>query len=354
MFNIDKSQPVMVTGATGYVAGWLIKRLLDEGLAVHGTVRHLANKARLQYLYDLAEQNPGQLQLFEADLLKEGSFDAAAAGCAVVFHTASPFTSQVSDPALDLIQPALEGTRNVLRAVERTASVKRVVLTSSCAAIYADNIDLKEKGLSAFDESVWNTTANISHQAYSYSKTLAEREAWALHDTQQRWQLVVVNPSLVMGPGIKADATSESFNLIKQLGDGTMKVGVPNWPLGVVDVRDLAEAHLAAAFTPEARGRYVISGHDASFMALAEALVPRFGDKFALPRRTLPKWLVWLAAPFADKALTRAMISRNVGYPWHGDNRKSVRELGMQYRSLEETMNDFFAQLVASGAVQAR
>ncbi|WKE67134.1 aldehyde reductase [Gallaecimonas kandeliae] len=349
MFEIDKSQPVMVTGATGYVAGWLVKRLLEEGLRVHATVRNPADKDRLRYLDAAAAEAPGTLTFFKADLLDQGSFDEAMAGCAVVFHTASPFTSKIQDPERDLVRPALEGTRNVLEAVNRTASVRRVVLTSSCAAIYGDNLDLKEKGLAALDESVWNTSSSLKHQAYSYSKTVAEQAAWALAKQQERWQLVVVNPSLVMGPGISPFATSESFSLMRQLGDGTMKAGVPDWPIGVVDVRDLAEAHLRAAFLPDAEGRHIISGHDTSFMGMAKVLAPRFGKDFPLPRNTLPKWLVWLAGPLTNKAMTRAMVSRNVGHPWHADNSKSVQALGMHYRPLAETLEDFFVQMRDSG-----
>ncbi|WP_406662982.1 NAD-dependent epimerase/dehydratase family protein [Gallaecimonas sp. GXIMD1310] len=347
--ELDTKQPVMVTGATGYVAGWLIKRLLEAGFTVHGTVRNPDDSARLQYLYDLEANSPGTLTLFKADLLDASAFDAPMAGCAVVFHTASPFTSNITDPQRDLVKPALHGTRNVLAAVERSESVTRVVLTSSCAAIYSDNIDLKNKGLKAFDESVWNTTSSLEHQAYNYSKTLAEREAWAMAEGQSRWQLVVVNPSLVLGPGINAEATSESFSLMRQLGDGTMKIGAPDWPMGVVDVRDLAEAHLRAAFTPEAHGRHVISGHDTSFLVIAKLLAPRYGSRYALPRRQLPKWLAWLAGPLANPALTRKMISLNVGHPWHADHSKSVRELGMTYRPLKDTVEDFFEQLIASG-----
>ena len=134
----------------------------------------------------------------------------------------------------------------------------------------------------------------LEHQPYSYSKTLAEKEAWKINEKQTRWDLVTINPTLVIGPGINPHATSESFKLVKQFGDGSLKAGAPRLGFGVVDVRDLAEAHFKAAFTPEAKGRYIISGHNTDFPSLAETLIDKFGNDYPIPRKVMPKWLVWL------------------------------------------------------------
>lgn len=347
--EMETKSPVLVTGATGYVAGWVVKRLLEEGVTVHATVRDPSNVAKREHLDRLAESSPGTLRYFAADLLDPDGFAEAMAGCRVVFHIASPFVTGVSDPQKELVEPALLGTRHVLEQVDRTDSVERVVLTSSCAAIYGDNADLAETPDGVFTEEVWNTSSSLEHGAYSYSKTVAEHEAWAIHDRQSRWRLVVVNPSLVMGPGVRPQGTSESFNILRQLGDGTLKSGAPDFGFGIIDVRDLAEAHLRAAFLPEAHGRNIISGHNSSLPELGRVLLPRYGDDYPIPRRTLPKALVWLIGPLVDKSMTRKTVAKNVGLPWRADNGKSVRELGMTYRSLEETMNDAFAQLVETG-----
>jgi len=350
MAGIDTSAPVMVTGATGYVAGWIVKALLERGFTVHAPVRNPSDATKRKYLEALAAESPGRIEYSEADLLKEGSYAAAMAGCRIVFHTASPFKIDVADPQRELIDPALLGTRNVLEEVNRTPSVLRVVLTSSCAAIYGDNADLAKTPNGVFTEEVWNTSSSLEHQPYSYSKTLAEREAWKIAEAQSRWDLVVINPSLVIGPGINPYATSESFNIVKQLGDGSTKSGVPFMGMGAVDVRDLAQAHLAAAFRPAAKGRHIVSGHDTDFPALARTLLPKYGDDYPIARRVMPKWLVWLVGPMVNKALSRKVVSRNVGLPWKADNSKSIRELGVTYRPLEESMNDFFQQLVDTGA----
>ena len=125
-----------------------------------------------------------------------------------------------------------------------------------------------------------------------------------------------------------------------------MKAGVPDYGMGVVDVRDVAEMHMQAAFNPTAHGRYITSGHNSSFPEIARALRDQFGDAYPFPKRVLPKWLVWLVAPLADKHMTRTIISRNVGYPWIGDNSKSIRELGMRYRPLDESVREMFQQMI--------
>ena len=351
MMQVDKTKPVMITGATGYVAGWIVKKLLDEGLTVHAPVRDPDNPEKLTYLNRIAAAAPGEIKFFKADLLNAGSYGEAMAGCRIVFHTASPFMVHVVDPQKELVDPAQLGTRNVLEEVNRSPSVTRVVLTSSCAAIYGDNADLKETPDGVFTEAIWNTSSSLAHQPYSYSKTVAEKEAWKINERQTQWDLVTINPSLVIGPGINPRATSESFKLVRQLGDGSMKAGAPRMGFGAVDVRDLAEAHFRAAFIPEAKGRYIVSGHNTDLLAMAQTLIDRYGDDYPVPRKAMPKWLVWLVAPMVNKALTRKIVSLNVNLPWRGDNGKSVRELGMQYRPLKASMVDFFQQMIDSGLV---
>lgn len=351
-FTIPTHAPVLVTGATGYVAGWIVKRLVEAGVTVHAAVRNPKDKAKIAHLEAMANAGPGTVRFFAADLLQPGSYAQAMAGCEVVLHTASPFTTAVKDPQRELIDPALLGTRNVLEEASRTASVRRVVLTSSCAAIYTDAADCADAPGGVLTEAVWNTTASLEHQPYSYSKTLAEQEGWRLAKAQSRWRLVVVNPSLVIGPGTSPLATSESFNIVRQLGDGTMKMGAPRAGFGVVDVRDLAQAHLAAAFIPGAEGRHIVSGHDTDLLSVGQSLLPRFGDRFPLPRRALPKWLVWLVAPLSG--LTRKFVARNVDHAWRADNSKSRKALGMTYRPLQQSMEDMFGQMVDAGLVKPK
>ncbi len=348
--TIPRENPVLVTGATGYVAGRVVERLLQEGLTVHATVRDPSKTDRLTYLNELADAHPGEIRFFGADLLKPGSFAEAMEGCSVVFHLASPFTNRVDDPQKELIDPAVHGTANVLEQANAVASVQRVVVTSSCAAIYGDSVDLAQTPRGVFDETVWNTTSTLSHNPYSLSKTLAEKKAWEIANAQDRWRLVVCNPALVMGPGIKIHGSSESLKFMNQLTDGTLSMGAPDIRIGIVDVRDLAEAHVRAGFLPDAEGRHVLVGTDASMMAMADALREDWAH-LPLPKRLLPKWLLWLVGPFAG--FSRTFVSRNIGYPWKADTSKSIEKLGLTYRPLAATMGDFAGQLADDGRIPA-
>ena len=346
MTSIDKSKPVLVTGATGYVAGWIVKRLLEDGITVHAAVRNPDNKQKVAHLDEIAANSPGSIKYFKSDLLQEGSYDEAMQGCELVYHTASPFTLDIKDAKKELIEPAVQGTANVLNSANKTSSVKRVVVTSSCAAIYTDAIDTQKAPGGAITEAVWNTTASETYQPYSYSKTLAEKKAWEMQKNQSRWDLVTINPSFVMGPPLNPNGSSESLNFMKQFGDGTLKMGAPRMGIGMVDVRDVAEAHYKAGFTPEAQGRYITSAHNTNFLEMGKSLQPKYGDSYPLPKKPVPKWLLMLIGPMVNKSLDRSMVKKNVNVEFKADNSKIKRELGINFRPMQQTMEDGFQVLV--------
>jgi nucleoside-diphosphate-sugar epimerase len=349
--NIDKSKPVLVTGATGYVAGRLVEKLLNEGITVHAAVRSPDNKEKTKYLDAIAANASGEIKYFKADLLEEGSYDEAAKGCELIFHTASPFTLTIKDPQKDLVDPALKGTRNVLNAATKSGSVKRVIVTSSCAAIIGDAKDTLSAPNNTMTEAEWNTTSTVDHQPYSYSKTVAEKEAWKMMKEQDQWDVVTINPSFVIGPGINPHGTSETFEIMKMMGNGDMKMGAPDFRIGAVDVRDLATAHYNAGFTSEAEGRHIVSAENTSFLGLAEMLKPNYPN-YPLPSKKLPKFLVWLAGP--SQGMPRKMVAKNIGYPWKVDNAKSIAKLGMNYRPMSDTINDFFGHLIEEGVINKK
>lgn len=355
MKQIDKSKPVMVTGANGYVASWLVKRLLDEGMTVHAAVRNPDNTQKIAHLIDAAANSKGDIKFFQGDLLVSGSYKAAMEDCELVYHTASPFTTDVKDPQKELIEPAVHGTANVLNSANEVSSVKRVIVTSSCAAIYTDSIDTVNAPGGRLTEDVWNTTSSLEYQPYSYSKTLAEKKAWEIEKSQNRWDLIAINMCLVLGPALNPhNTTSESVNILKMLGGGDMKMGAPKLGLGVVDVRDVAEAHFRAGFTPEAKGRYITAAHETDFLEMGTVLLPKYGDKFPLPKKALPKWLLMIVGPFTNKLFTRKFIRNNVNIPWRADNSKIKKELGMKFKSLKETMEDSFQVLIDEGIIKSK
>lgn len=344
-------QTVMVTGASGYIAGWIIKYLLEAGHTVHGTVRNPDKASSVEHLHKLAENAPGTLKLFKADLLDVDSFDAPMEGCDILMHTASPFVLDgFTDANEALVRPAVEGTRNVLNAANRCSSLKRVVLTSSVASVYGDGTDMK--GKKAFTEKDWNTTSSVDHNPYQFSKVAAEREAWKIHDAQSRWDMVTINPGMVYGPSLTNASSSASIGTLLDMGRGKLKTGVPDLVYGAVDVRDVAEAHLLAAFTPEASGRYILVSESVSMLDIARSLREQFGSQYPFPKMQVPKLMVWLFGPMMGP-VTRKFISRNIGYPVHFDNARS-KQLGIQYRTVAQTLKDHFEQVLEDGLVRRR
>jgi nucleoside-diphosphate-sugar epimerase len=345
MSIIDKTKPVLVTGGSGYMASWIVKMLLEEGINVNATVRDPLDVQKVEHLTTLAKASAGKLKLFKADLLDSGSFDKPMEGCELVMHTASPFfITRAKNPEEELIRPAKEGTRNVLEAAKRTPTVKRVVLTSSVAAVYGDNVDIKLAPGGLFTEKEWNVTSSAEHNPYPYSKTMAEREAWAIAKQQDRWDLVTINPGWIIGPSLSKRKDSMSISTMIQLGDGTFKTGVPELWNGIADVRDVASAHIKAGFTPKASGRHIIVSGEASLFDLANILRKHFGDTYPFPRRQAPKFLFWLIAPLLG--YTRKYVSRNVGHQIKFDNSYSKADLGMSYIPVEQTVKDHFQQIL--------
>jgi nucleoside-diphosphate-sugar epimerase len=347
------NQTVLVTGAAGYLASWVVQELLNDGHTVHGTVRSLADGAKLQHLQILASQHVGRLLLFEADLLKPRSFDAAIRGCTVVIHVASPyFLDKPKDVQRQLIDPAVEGTLNVLSSVEREPGVTRVVLTSSVVALYDDACDLSGVDEHMVREEDVNPNTDARHNSYAYSKVRAEQAAWAQQRKQQRWELITMHPGAIFGPSLSARTDATSVDMAVQFLNGSFRSGVPRLTLGLVDVRDVALAHKRAALMPQARGRYILVAQSLRLLEMAGLMrVQAAGLSNSLPRSEAPKWLMWLFAPWVG--LERSYVARNVGFDIRFDNARSSVELGLVYRSPEQTLNEQIAQIVADGLVAA-
>lgn len=319
--------PVLVTGATGYLAGWVVKFLLDAGVTVHACVRDPDDSAKVGHLLEMAKDAPGSLRLYKADLLEPGSHEAAMQGCRIVMHTASPFLlpSRIRDPQRDVVEPALKGTRDVLETVCRVQSVERVVLTSSTVAII-DTVAVTDRLCTEAD---WNEVASLETTAYPYSKVLAEREAWKIADAQQRWKLVVINPAFIVGPGTAPKQTSATFDQFRALSDGTFAKKMPVRDVGVIDVRDVAEAHLRGAYVDAASGRHILFAEILSTNDMANILKEEFGGD---QRWHFPPETPW-----------------NPDVPhWRADNSKARQELGMTYRPVRTAIVETFRQLAGA------
>lgn len=341
---IDHLRPVLVTGATGYLASWIVYQLLDEGYTVHATVRSLSQQSNYQHLLDIQHRTRGRLKLFEADLLQDGSFDEAIAGCELVIHTASPFRLLgVKDAEQELVQPALLGVRNLFFSAGESGSVKRIVLTSSIAAMVGDAAEISQLPDGRVNELCWNKSSNFDHQPYSFSKTVAEQEAWRLVEKQSDFDLVVINPGLILGPSLSKRADSTSIELMIQLFSGKYRHGVPPGAQALVDVRDAARAHITAGFTPEATGRHLTAAHLKDFLEIAGVIKQQYPNA-ALPSGYLPKWMFRLQDTFAG--YSRKFIARNIGFDFCFDNSGVKRKLNLDFRPFEQTITDHFHQLI--------
>ncbi|MEM7180532.1 MAG: aldehyde reductase [Spirochaetota bacterium] len=353
MKQIDTQKPVLVTGGSGYIASWIIKYLLEEGYTVHTTVRDLAKKEKYAHLQSIANSSQGTLKVFAADLLEKDSFLSAMQGCELIMHTASPFfVLGVKDAEKQLLQPAKDGTGNVLETAKQVESVGRVVLTSSCAAIYGDNADVRSTPNNVFTEEYWNTSSSASNNPYAYSKTIAEKEAWKIAETQNRWDLLVINPAFVLGPSLTKRTDSTSIKTMLQLADGTYRFGTPELWFGVTDVRDVARAHILAGFTPEAKGRHIITSDSVMILDIASILAEKFGHKYPFPQHRLPYFLLWLFAPLLG--FSQNYIKNNIGVPIHFDNSYTKKDLGLEFRKVSDTVIDHFQQILDDGLLRRR
>ncbi|KAG8051753.1 hypothetical protein GUJ93_ZPchr0001g29342 [Zizania palustris] len=210
--NAAPGKLACVTGASGYIASWIVKLLLDRGYTVRATVRNTADPKKTQHLRAL-DGAKDRLNLFEANLLEEGSFDAAVHGCDCVFHTASPFYHNVKDPKAELLDPALKGTLNVLGSCKK-ASIKRVVITSSIAAVAYNG---KPRTPDVVVDETWFSLPEVAEkekQWYVLSKTLAEEAAWNF-SKDNGIDIVTINPAMVIGPLLQPSLNTSAEAILK-------------------------------------------------------------------------------------------------------------------------------------------
>jgi nucleoside-diphosphate-sugar epimerase len=277
-----------------------------------------------------------------ADLLKPGSFDEAAKGCDLIAHLASPFILNVKNAQEDLVDPAVKGTENVLEAANQSGTVNKVVLTSSVAAVHGDNIDMRNQNLSVFTEKQFNTSSSLTHQPYSFSKVEAEKKAWKMAEKQSKWELVVINPSFVMGPSLSKTSKSESLKMMTDIMSGKFKSGAPDLIFGFVDVRDVAKAHIYALENP-AEGRHILAEQVTDLLSFAKIIKKLYGDTYKVPTSKLPKWVMNLIGSFFG--ISRKFVKNNVGIPIKLDTSKSRDKLKMKYIPLEQTVKDMVEQM---------
>jgi len=324
---------VLVSGASGYVGSHVASAFLSAGYRVRGTVRSLAKKEKIAHLQKMIDEGK-KLELVEADLLIADSWDKAVDGCDFIAHTASPFFISCPDSQAEekLYKPAKQGTLNVLSAAMKHG-VKKVVLTSSMAAIAAGH---KREGKTTHldePEKQWSITDSKLCDNYSRSKTIAEKAAWEFVETAKKsgnevFELATINPVLVTGPVLSRN-WCQSADIAKSFVDGSIPM-IPNMQMNVVDVRDVARAHVLAIEKPEASGeRFLVNAESLNFRNWAQHLAEEFRPLgFKVPTKNMPYWLCWTLSWFMSKL---RIVQRNWGKSSTASNQKSRDVLGLEY-----------------------
>jgi len=333
---------VLVTGGSGYLAGFVIRKLVEQGWSVHATIRDLAREAEVRRTLGVDD---AKLRIFAADLMRDDGWAEAVAGCSLVAHVASPFPSTAPKHEDDLIVPAREGTLRVLSAA-RDAGARRVVQTSSAAAIAYGH----GRGRQMFSEADWTDIDAPGVYPYIKSKTIAERAArdWMAAEGRDM-EYCSINPTAILGPVLGNDY-STSLELVKKLLEGAFP-GTPDFGFGIVDVRDLADLHHLALTVPGLDGeRFAASGRFMKLNEIAHVLKDRMGvEARKVPTRKLPDWLVRIVARFDP--MVRQVVSE-LGNVRGIDAGHAEAVFGWRTRAEADSIEDTARSLIAHGLVK--
>lgn len=339
----SSSQRVLLTGISGFLGGHIALALLKAGYAVRGSVRSLDKAEKVRRTLEAAGADTEKLEFVALDLLSGEGWDAAMAGCDVLLHSASPFLIQTPRDPMDLIRPAVEGTERALNAA-LGAGTKRIVLTSSMASMAYGH---DKSRTTPFGPEDWTNLEGRAVTPYQKSKTLAERRAWEIMDAAGRHDdLVAINPSIILGPLLDEDPGT-SVTIIQRLLAGSVPAA-PNIPLTMVDVRDIADAHVAAISAGNAGGkRYPMGAETLSLLEVANILRQKYPGR-RLPRFGLPDWAVRLYALFDSD------VRDNIGelsHPKTLDSTGAETLIGRRLMKAQPMIADTAASLIARGLV---
>ena len=296
-------EKVLVTGATGFIGLHCIKQLLDRGYSVNGTLRSQDRQAEVVDSLERNNTPTRHLSLFEVDLNRDSGWDSAIRDCNYVLHVASPFVLTDEDEDF-FVKPAVEGVQRALK-FSKKHNVKKVILTSSFAAIHETLNDRQE----SFDEEDWSNPNKPGISFYAKSKTMAELAAWEFMEMENPdFSLAVINPVLVMGPSLSKDVGT-SNSLVKNMINGSVP-GTPKIHIGIVDVRDVASAHILAMESSGANGERIIVSEKELWVHEVAAILRDAGFN-KTPKVVFPKWLMKIVALFRkDLALMIPMIGK--------------------------------------------
>ncbi|VDM96141.1 unnamed protein product [Thelazia callipaeda] len=341
---------VLVTGSSGYIALHCVQQLLAEGYAVRGTVRSLCNPAKVNPLRDL-KYSAERLELVEADLQCPEHWFKAVEGCTYILHIASPWPV-VADETI--IQTAKNGTLNVLKAAAQCPTVQKVVLTSSCTAI----TDGHKNDARVFDELCWANVNSERVENYGRSKIIAEKSAWEFWNAlpkSSRFQLTVLNPTLVVGP-VLSDQKHGSALIIRRMMHYFNFPAAPKVSVGMVDVRDVARAHIRAMRYSDSDGERILITETPSvwFSQITKWLRQEFKNQgFLISPFTAPNWLAKMYAKATSDPHFNA-IKYRLGPELRFDNSKSKKLLKMEYTPIKKSVVEMAYSMLDKGMIKTK
>jgi dihydroflavonol-4-reductase len=329
----NKGISVLVTGGSGFVGVHCLAQLLHQGYTVKTTLRNMDRKQEVLDMLKVAGiKSNDNISFYRCDLMDDSNWREATQGCTYVLHVASPISLAVPKDEDETIRPAVEGTLRVLR-IARDAGVKRVVLTSSFAAVGYSHRDAN----TPITESCWTDPKDKHLSAYLRSKVLAERAAWDfIKQEGGDLELSAINPMAIFGPTLGRDMSS-AFILLKRILDGSLKA-IPKITLGIVDVRDVADLHLRAMIHPDANGQrfLALAGGTMTLPEVADLLKRKLGNAAQkVSTRTMPDWVVRVAAWFSAGARN---IAPQLGQRKNASNEKARTLLQWKPRSNQEAV----------------
>ncbi len=325
-----------VTGASGFIGSHVVANLLARGRKVRATVRDAGDPIRVDHLKGLEIAEGGRLEIVEMDLFDESSVHAAIAGCTDLIHTAAAVRISAKDPQRQIVDPSVVGTQNVISAIDAAGTVERFVHTSSTAAIRP----MKWKDGQTLTTETWADDATLEDNPYGLAKVLAERivREWHSDGGDGKPRMVTIHPSVVFGPSMSKIHLRGSLSFLDALVKRKVPLLIPI-QINIVDVRDVAEAHVRGLTMGENAGRYLTVSGDMQFSEISRVLREGY-PSLKTPRFTVPYLVALLAGPLFDKRITRSWARQHLRRKLYWDATPAERELGMTWKGARESILD--------------